>query len=97
MSSKQQQPTRSALRLPEIPLEPPVDDEPYWIGWVYALDGVDGYRRWKVRIPISFMEELSEGEPSAPDLRGTVMMGALTDAMTDTFLLEMARAKRGER
>lgn len=76
--------------------EEPTMPEPAWVGWVFALDGIDGYRRRKVRIPASWLEDVGVGPATGPDLRGTVVMGAITDAMSDGFLLEMSRAKRGE-
>lgn len=76
--------------------EEPTMPEPAWVGWVYALDGVNGYQRRKVRIPVSWLEDVACGPATGPDLRGTVVMGAMTEAMSDQFLLEMSRAKRGE-
>lgn len=72
--------------------EPELDEKlsPSWIGWVYAADGVNGYRRCKVRVPEAVLELVQDGEPSGPDLRPTLVQLTVMDSMTDAFLIELA-------
>lgn len=67
------------------------DDEPGAIGWVYLLDGVNGYVSRKVRVPVSMLEDLAIEPPRGPDLRPTLVQLVMMDSMTDQFLQDLSK------
>jgi hypothetical protein len=75
----------------------PDPSEPAWVGWVVCqdVDG-DGFRRCRVRLPQSVLEQYAVAEPSGPDLRGNLAVQIQTDMMRDDFLQEVVRAAKEE-
>lgn len=65
--------------------------EPAWVGWVYRLEGKDGYQRCKVRIPLSMLDDVRVGLPTGPDLRSNLVAQQTAEATSDAFLMEMSR------
>jgi hypothetical protein len=64
--------------------------EPVWIGWVLCAHR-DGYRRRKIALPQSVVDEWAAGPELPPDLRSNVVAQMTRDAMGDELLTELHR------
>jgi hypothetical protein len=75
---------------PTLPApETEAEASPSWVGWLMCHDGVNGYRRVKVRIPGDLIGEIAVEEPSGPDLRPQHAMYISAEMMSDRFMMDL--------